>query len=70
MAVTQAMLDEAEQAKHDLLTGKAVAEFRDQNGETVKYSKADIDKLSQYIETLKTALGVNTVAAGPMRVWF
>lgn len=70
MAVTQTMLDSAEAAYHDLLTGKAVAEFQDQNGETVKYSKADASKLAAYIQQLKVELNGASASTGPMRVWF
>lgn len=69
MAVTQQMLTEAEAAYHGLLTGKAVVEFRDQNGETVKYSQASRLGLAAYIQYLKGQLGLLS-GAGPMRVWF
>lgn len=69
MAATQTLLDDAEAAYHALLTGKAVAEFRDQNGETVKYTTASLPRLLAYITQLKRELGV-VVASGPMRVWF
>ena len=36
MIITMQMLLDAQEAYHALLTGSAVAEFRDQNGETVK----------------------------------
>lgn len=69
MAVTQAMLEEAQAAYHSLQIGSAVAEFRDQNGETVRYAKTDIGKLAVYIEEMKRELNLTT-NVGPMRAWF
>ena len=70
-AVTQAMLDEAQTAYHALMLGESVVEYRDQNGERVVRTKADANKLLNYINWLKSELGVNTnsVGNGPMRVW-
>lgn len=69
MIVTEQMLIDAQTALHALLTGSAVAEFRDQNGETVKYSKANKSDLMAYIEWLKGQLGMTVLPSGPMRVW-
>ncbi len=69
MAVTLIQLNEAEAAYHALLTGQAVVEFRDQNGETVKYGQASRLGLAAYILDLKRQLGIVT-GTGPMRVWF
>ncbi len=69
MAVTQNHLDEAESALHALATGTSVVEFRDQNGETVKYNQASRSGLLAYILDLKRQLGISTPAA-PMQVWF
>lgn len=69
MAVTAAMLQEAETAYHLLLTGQAVASFRDQNGETVTYSRTNIADLRAYIAEIKAALSEAPRAVGPMRVW-
>lgn len=70
-AVTQAMLDDAQNAYHALMLGQSVVEFRDQNSERVVYVRADANKLKLYIEWLKAELGVstNSVGNGPMRVW-
>lgn len=71
MATVQERLNEAEAAYHDLVTGRAVAEIRDQNGETVRYSKADLSKLQLYINSLKQTLaasGGTSTSGGPMRV--
>lgn len=69
MAVTAAMLQEAETAYHLLLMGQGVASFRDQNGEQVTYSKANIAELRAYITQMKQELSGATRAVGPMRVW-
>lgn len=69
MLVTQQMLLDAYEAYAALMTGQAVTEFRDQNGETVKYSRANKNDLLAYIEFLKRELGVAVAPVGPMRVW-
>lgn len=71
MAATQQMLDDAQAAYHRLLLGESVAEFRDQNGETVRYTAASRSALATYIEQLKAQLGLSKRnASAPMRVWF
>lgn len=70
MAVTQQMLTDAERAYHKLMTGTAVVEFRDSNGETVKYNNANRRELAAYIEQLKRELGMLPRGTGPMTVWF
>lgn len=59
-------LADAEAAYHDLLTGKAVAEVRDANGETLRYTQANRGALSAYISAMKRELG--GAAQGPL--WF
>jgi hypothetical protein len=70
-AVTQQMLDDAQAAYHALMLGESVVEYRDQNGERVVRTKADANKLLNYINWLKSELGVvtNPAGVGPMRVW-
>lgn len=72
MAATLQMLQDAQAALHELLTGARVAEFKDQNGETVRYSATRKQDLIDYIAVLKKELGIvdTAPAAGPMRVWF
>jgi hypothetical protein len=70
LAVTQSMLDEAVLALHDLQIGKAVVEVRDQNGETIKYSRARSAELVAYIQELKRQLGLLVETSIPMRLWF
>lgn len=69
MIVTQQMLIDAQQALHALMTGTAIVEVRDQNGETLKYSRANKNDLLAYIEWLKGQLGLIVAPSGPMRVW-
>jgi hypothetical protein len=69
MAATQAQLDEAEAAYHSLCIGKGMVEFRDSNGELVRYNVASLPRLAQYIQQLKIELGVST-CNGPMRPLF
>lgn len=72
MATLAERLVEAEAAYHSLLIGQGIAELRDQNGETVRYSKTDIGALRGYIAALKQEIAGNGVAPseGPMRPFF
>jgi len=72
MATLQELLIEAQSAYHDLLIGKAVAEFRDQSGEVVRYSQADRRELNAYISDLKAQIAQSTGTSplGPLRVRF
>lgn len=55
----QQMLAEAEAAYHALMTGSmAVSVTKD--GRRVDFSRADIDKLRNYIANLKAQLGIKT----------
>lgn len=60
-------LQEAETAYHRLMTGQSAVEFRDSNGESVRYSAVSATKLMGYILSLKIQLGQ---PVGPMRVHF
>lgn len=68
MATIADRLAEAESAYHDLQVGKAVVEVTDQNGEKVVFSRANVGRLQQYIDSLKAQLSSNRT--GPMRVYF
>lgn len=57
---------DAQTARHALITGTAVEQFVDQNGETVKYSKMNIAKLEEYIAELEALLNP-TLAIARMR---
>jgi hypothetical protein len=70
MATTAQLLADAEAAYHTLLTGGAVASFKDSNGETVTYNIADADKLAAYIDVLKTKLNPCRRVNAPMRIFF
>lgn len=69
MIITMQMLLDAQQAYHDLMTGAAIVEVRDQNAETIRYSKTNRHDLFAYIEWLKGQLGMTVAPSGPMRVW-
>ena len=69
MIITMQMLLDAQEAYHALLTGSAVAEFVDQNGEKIRYTAAKRTDLWAYIEWLKGQLGLAVAPSGPMRVW-
>lgn len=69
MIITMQMLLDAQQAYHDLMTGAAIVEVRDQNAETIRYSKTNKNDLWAYIEWLKGQLGMTVAPSGPMRVW-
>lgn len=69
MALTvQERLIEAEVALHALLTGQAVAEVRDSNGETVRYTIANASRLRAYIEELRRQIA--PTLGGPLRPIF
>jgi hypothetical protein len=66
-------LVKAEKAYDEILTGKAVKRFVDQNGETVEYATANISKLADYIESLKQLLDCGRARAmrsRPLRFLF
>ncbi|MGA1831685.1 gpW family head-tail joining protein [Rhizobium wenxiniae] len=65
-AQLQAYLIEAEEAYRELLLGKAVAEVRDSNGESVRYTQANVSRLRSYIAELKAQLAGKTTS--PHRV--
>lgn len=61
----------AENAYHLLMIGQSAVEFRDQNGETVRYTTANAGRLQAYIAYLKRELGMTTPSStGPARGWF
>jgi hypothetical protein len=64
-------LAEAEQAYHQLITGDKPVEVRDSNGESIRYTMADKNKLKLYIEELKALIaGDNRNARRPFRpIW-
>jgi len=68
-------LDEANKAYHALMTGTAIVEVEDQNGERVRFNQTSRGVLYTYIQQLKTEIGyfcpmeVPTVK-GPMGFFF
>jgi len=55
----QEMLNEAESAYHSLMTGTMAVSIH-KDGRQVEYNRANIDKLRNYIEDLKSQLGLKT----------
>lgn len=53
-------LNEAEDALHLLMTGRAVTVFVDQNQERVEYNLANLPRLQAYIADLKRQIGDST----------
>lgn len=52
-AELMALLAEAKAAYHSLMTGQALVEIRDQNGEMVRYSQINRQALYSYIQELE-----------------
>lgn len=70
MATTQELLDDANAAYHRLMTGTAIVEVRDQNGELVRYNQASAPRLLDYINSLTDKINPCSRINGPMQVWF
>jgi len=68
-AELEAQLAEAQTAYHRLMIGQSAAEFRDQNGEMVRYTPASASRLAAYIAQLKSDLGLKTPSA-PAKVYY
>lgn len=72
MATLAQRLAEAEAAYHALMTGRAVVEVRDSNGDSVTYQQASMPKLAAYIVDLKRQIGStggSSNSSGPMQIW-
>ena len=66
-----AALTAAKKAYSDLISGKSVAEFQDQNGERLRYGRADMQRLSSYIQQLERECADADVGdRGPLRMVF
>ena len=65
----QTRLEEAEAAYHNLALGQNIAEFRDQNGELVRYTPANRHSLWSYILRLRAELG-KPITGRPGRATF
>lgn len=70
-AELQGYLAEAEAAFRALVTGKSAVEFRDSNGESVRYTTANVRSLKAYIAELKAQIaGYDACLRRPLRpVW-
>lgn len=62
-------LEQAQEAYHQLMIGKTAVEFRDSNGEMVRYTNVSANKLYGYILNLKHQLGLPG-GSRPMGVTF
>jgi gpW len=60
-------LREAEEALHDLRTGKQARVFVDQNGERMEFLPSNSERLRAYIMELRMALGKPCGIQGPLR---
>lgn len=74
MASLSDRIAEAEDAYHRLMKGEAVVEFKDSNGETLRYQPARKADLNAYIQGLKAQLAreqgqPNTQTSAPANVW-
>jgi len=67
----QTWLAEAEAAMRDLVLGRAAVEVRDSNGESIRFTSANVSRLKAYIADLKAQLaGTSADARRPLRpVW-
>ena len=66
----QAIAD-AMTAYADLLKGQAIRELRDQNGESVSYTRADLPRLAAYIQQLQAEASTAPLGSrGPLRAVF
>ncbi len=63
----QTKLSEAEDAYHQLITGRKVVSI-ERDGRKVSYSQVTILQLQRYIVSLKRQLGMNTGRSGPAGV--
>ena len=54
-------LAESEAAYHELSIGKSPVEFRDQNGESLTYQRAQLPRLAAYVASLRRAVAGETV---------
>lgn len=71
-AATQALLDDAKKAYHNLMTGTSARVIVDQNGERVEFTSINISKLYAYIQGLEALCGIPTIArpGGPAGFFF
>ena len=67
MATQQELLAQAQQAYHDLMTGKSARVVVDQNGERVEFTSINAERLRAYIVELG---GTTGSGSGPLRPYF
>lgn len=64
------MLEQAQRAYHDLMTGRSARVVVDQNGERVEYTSINADRLKAYIDELTLLVAGKTISRGPLRPYF
>ena len=67
---TQAQLEEARSALHDLITGNKARVVVDQNGERVEFTATSRAALAQYIQQLEVELGLKARTNRPLKVFY
>lgn len=73
MPTTSELLSEAQDAYHELMIGNKPVEVRDSNGESVRFTRADADRLRGYIKELEVKLAAENGTVErrrPMRLQF
>ena len=66
MADNATLLQQAQDAKHKLVTGQLARVFVDQNGERVEFTATNIAALNRYISELQALVTPNTCARRPI----
>jgi len=69
MATPQELLTQAQNAYHQLMTGKLAKVVVDQNGERVEFNATNSGKLLSYIQSLQDQIA-GTRSNRPMRPFF
>lgn len=71
LAIYQSRLADAELAYHRLQIGESAVMVRDQSGDEVRYTAANVSRLRSYISELKVIIASgNFDTSGPIRVVF
>jgi hypothetical protein len=73
MPTTSELLTEARKAYHELMIGNQAVEVRDSNGESVRFTRANAERLRGYIKELEVQLAQENGTAErrrPMRLQF
>jgi hypothetical protein len=63
---TQQKLDQAETARHNILTGQNAVTVSSTSGKSVTFDKTNLAALDAYIVSLRRELGLPTGVSGPI----